>query len=371
MTFQWPQIVLASSVTGFSSPVHVTSAGDGSGRLFVVEQGGYIRIVQDGSILPTPFLDIHTIVSCCGERGLLSVAFPPGFASKRYVYVNYTNTSGNTVVRRYHLTADDNVADTSNPDTLGTITQPFSNHNGGQLYFSPIDGYLYIGMGDGGDGGDPLGNGQNPDSLLGKILRIDSEGGTTPYGIPPDNPNVGNAHPDEIWASGVRNPWRFAFDRLTGDLFIGDVGQGAREEIDFQPASSSGGENYGWNIMEGFSCYNAPTCNMNGLTLPVVDYTHSLGCSVTGGVIYHGGRFPRMEGVYFYGDYCSGRIWGLKHDSNNWYSTELLDTAMNIVSFGEDEAGNVWLADLNGTIWQITDPGSVVNPTATPTSTPS
>jgi glucose/arabinose dehydrogenase len=298
------------------------------------------------------------------------LAFPPGYATKRYFYVNYTDNAGDTVVRRYHLNAQ-NVGNTANPDTIITIDQPFDNHNGGMLAFGPNDGYLYIGMGDGGDGGDPQGHGQNPDSLLGKMLRLDTEGGTAPYGIPPDNPNVPNAHPDEIWQLGLRNPWRFSFDRVTGDLYIGDVGQGAFEEINFQPAASNGGENWGWNIMEGFHCYPPPStsCSMNGLDLPVVEYTHAVGCSVTGGYVYGGGTYPRMDRVYFYADYCSSRIWGLKHDNGNWYSTVLRgpDATMNISSFGQDEAGNVWVVNHGGTIWRITDPSGEVVPTVTPT----
>lgn len=372
ISFQWPQLVLANSITGFSSPVFVTHAGDGSGRMFVVEQNGLIRRVQNGTIQSPDLLDISSISSCCGERGLLGLAFPPGFQSKRYFYVNYTDNSGDTVVRRYHLLAgNDNQANTANPNTLLTIDQPFSNHNGGMIAFGPNDDYLYIAMGDGGDGGDPLNHGQNPSSLLGKMLRLDVESGASPYAIPPDNPNVGNAFPDEIWALGLRNPWRFSFDRTTGDMYVADVGQGSWEEVNFQPAASDGGENYGWRLMEGTHCFNPSSgCNDGSLTLPVVEYSHSLGCSVSGGYVYRGGTYPRMHGVYFYGDYCSGRIWGLKNEGGNWYSTQLLDTAMNIVSFGEDEAGNVWVVDLNGTIWRLTDPNGIVNPTPTPTHTP-
>ena len=312
-------------------------------------------ILRSGTVEATPFLNISTRVSCCGERGLLGLAFPPGFAAKRYFYVNYTNTSGHTVIARYHLTLDDDVADFASEEILLTISQPFDNHNGGQISFSPIDGYLYIAVGDGGSGGDPLNSGQNPDSLLGKILRIDVEGDDEPYGIPADNPNVGNSSPDEIWALGLRNPFRFSFDRLTGDLYIGDVGQGDWEEIDFQLASSDGGENYGWRIMEGNHCFNPNPCDQSGLVLPVIEYGHTLGCSVTGGFVYRGNIFPRMQGVYFYGDFCTGRIWGLKREDGNWYDTLLLDTSFNISSFGEDEAGNVYLAHLSGSIYRLDD----------------
>jgi glucose/arabinose dehydrogenase len=268
------------------------------------------------------------------------------------------------------MTSDDDQANPNDPNTIITIPHPgHDNHNGGMIAFSPNDGYLYLGTGDGGGGGDPDDNGQDPDALLGKMLRLDTESGTKPYAIPPDNPNVGTAHPDEIWQMGTRNPWRFSFDRTTGDLYIGEVGQNEYEEIDYQPASSDGGENWGWNTMEGFHCYPPPStsCDMTGLSLPVVEYSHGLGCSVTGGYVYRGGTYPRMHGVYFYGDYCSGRIWGLKLVDGNFYSTMLLDTSLNISGFGEDQAGNVWVTDLNGTIWRITDPSGQVNPTATPT----
>ncbi len=369
MSFQWPQLVLADSITGFSSPLFVTHAGDNSGRMFVVEQNGLIRRIEGGSIQSPDLLDVSAISSCCGEQGLLGLAFPPDFDSKRYFYINYTDNSGDTVIRRYHLTANDNIANTANPNTLLTIDQPFSNHNGGMIAFGPNDGYLYIGMGDGGSGGDPQDHGQNVNSLLGKMLRIDSENGAVPYGIPGSNPTAIGA--DEIWALGLRNPCRFSFDRLTGDLYTADVGQGSWEEVDFQPAASVGGKNYGWRIMEGNHCHNPSSgCNMTGLTLPVVEYSHALGCSVSGGYVYRGGTYPRMNGVYFYGDYCSGRIWALKTDSGNWYSTQLLDTDKSIVSFGEDEAGNVWVVDLGGTIYRLTDPSGIVNPTPTPTNTP-
>jgi len=258
------------------------------------------------------------------------------------------------------MVGNDDLANPNDPNTILTVDQPFDNHNGGMLAFGPNNGYLYIGLGDGGSGGDPQENGQNPDALLGKILRIDTESGVKPYSNPPTNPNVGNAHPDEIWHLGTRNPWRFSFDRSTGDMYIGEVGQNTYEEIDYQPASSTGGENWGWDNMEGFHCFEpASGCDMNGLALPVVEYSHAEGgCSVTGGYVYRGSPYPRMQGVYFYGDYCSGRIWGLKRDNGNWYSTLLLDTDMNISSFGEDEAGNLWVVNLAGTIWQITDPSA-------------
>jgi len=301
-------------------------------------------------------------VACCGEQGLLSVAFPPGFPAKQHFYVNYTRIAdGATVVARYRVSAGDtNTADPASEEVLLTIPQPFSNHNGGQLAFGP-DGYLYIGMGDGGSGGDPLNNGQTPGVLPGKLLRIDVESSVVPYGIPGTNPFLGMAgYREEIWALGLRNPWRFSFDRLTGDLYIADVGQGAVEEVDVQPAGSPGGQNYGWNIMEGGGCYNSATCNTTGLTLPVATYDHSQGCSVTGGMVYRGPAFPGLQGIYFYGDYCSGRIWGLRKNGAGWETTVLRDpgnTPMNITTFGEDEAGNVYVVNYaNGDLLKILSP---------------
>jgi len=353
--FDWPTITPVLVASGLTRPLYVTHAADGSGRIFIVEQGGEIHILRNGVVEPTPFLNIASRVTCCGERGLLGVAFPPGYVGKRYFYVNYTNSSGHTVIARYHLTADDDVADFASEEILLTIEQPFDNHNGGQISFSPTDGYLYVAVGDGGAGGDPLDSGQDGTSLLGKILRIDVEGSEEPYGIPGDNPFVGGPSRDEIWALGLRNPFRFSFDRSTGDLFIGDVGQGSREEIDFQPASSAGAENYGWRIMEGTLCFNPNPCDGSLFVPPLIEYSHSLGCSVTGGYVYRGSAFPRMQGVYVYGDFCSGRIWALKRDGGNWYDTLLIDTNFNISSFGEDEAGNIYLTHLGGAVYRLDD----------------
>ena len=355
----WPQISLSRVAGGFIQPVHVAHAGDGSGRIFVVEQAGRIRILDNGVVLPSPFLDISAKLVCCGEQGLLSAAFPPGFAAKRYFYVNYTRVpDGATVVARYRVSAGDaNVADPVSEGVVLTIPQPFANHNGGQLAFGP-DNNLYIGMGDGGSGGDPQGNAQNPGSLLGKILRIDVESGTTPYGIPPGNPFVGAAgYRPEIWALGLRNPWRFSFDRGTGDLYIGDVGQGAVEEIDVQPAGDRVGRNYGWNIMEGAGCYNSATCATAGLTLPIATYDHSQGCSVTGGHVYRGSAFPSLRGIYLFGDYCSGRVWGLRKSGAAWDNALLADTTLTISTFGEDESGNVYVVNYaNGDLLKILSP---------------
>jgi hypothetical protein len=290
--------------------------------------------------------------------------------TKGYFYVNYTNTAGNTVVARYlRSAANPDLADPASEQILLTVAQPFANHNGGHLAFSPVDGQLYVAMGDGGDGGDPGNRAQNPNELLGKILRLDVETGRPyTYTIPQTNPFAGRAgFRPEIWALGVRNPWRFSFDRVTGDLYIGDVGQSNFEEINFQPSSSAGGENYGWRIMEGMHCFNPPGCSVAGLTLPVWEYTHAEGCSVTGGYVYRGGTFPRMQGLYFYGDYCSGRIWALRLEGGTWQSSLLLDTAINITSFGEDEAGNVYVASHNtGEVFRLVDTATAPAPTPTP-----
>ncbi|HJX15931.1 MAG TPA: PQQ-dependent sugar dehydrogenase [Candidatus Deferrimicrobiaceae bacterium] len=347
------QVTLVEAGTGFALPVQVTHAGDGSGRVFVVEQAGTIRTLDNSAALP--FLDIRDRVLSGGEQGLLSVAFPPGFAATRRFYVNYTRIQdGATVVSRFLVNSDSRAADNGSETVLLTIAQPFSNHNGGQLAFGP-DGYLYIGMGDGGSGGDPFNNAQNPASLLGKILRIDVESGQAPYAVPASNPFLSdNTARGEIWATGLRNPWRFSFDRATGDLYIGDVGQGQFEEIDFQPSASPGGENYGWNVMEGAHCFLGPSCDNTGLVLPVAEYDHGLGCSVSGGMVYRGAEFPSFQGTYVYGDFCTGRIWGLRKVGTTWENTLLADTTHQISAFGEDEAGNLYVASYGtGTVYRI------------------
>jgi glucose/arabinose dehydrogenase len=354
----WPRVAFTRVAGGFSSPTHVTSARDGSGRLFVVEQGGRVRIVKNGTVLPTPFLDVSNRVSCCGERGLLSIAFPPGRLSHDF-YADYTDVNGDTTISRFFVSSDPNVSNAASEQVLLKIAQPFANHNGGQLAFGP-DGYLYVGMGDGGSGGDPNNNGQSLTTLLGKILRIDVQGPASPYGIPPDNPFAGSSSSSrpEIWAYGLRNPWRFSFDRKTGDLYVGDVGQSAWEEVDFQPAGSAGGANYGWRLTEGAHCYNPPSgCNTTGITLPVAEYGHVNGnCSITGGVVYRGRDFARLSGIYFYADYCSGRIWGLRRGVPGWETLELLKPGFGFTSFGEDDAGEVYAVDGNsGTLHRLVD----------------
>lgn len=345
-----PAIVLSPVVSGLTQPLGITHAADGSGRLFIVEQAGRVRIFRNGALVPTPFLDITDRVTAGGEQGLLGLAFPPGYAGKGYFYVNYTRVpDGATVVSRFQLSVDPDVALPASEAVLLVVAQPFANHNGGHLAFGP-DGYLYIALGDGGSGGDPFGNSQNLASLLGKILRIDVESGVVPYAIPSGNPFA-----NEIWAYGLRNPWRYSFDRVTGDLFIADVGQNLIEEVNFQPAASFGGVNYGWNIMEGSSCFNSLNCIQAGLTLPVAEYSHTDGnCAVTGGFVYRGAQYPALQGDYLYGDFCSGRIWGLRRVGAAWENRLLLDSPLTLSSFGEDEAGNLYAADiLIGTIHKI------------------
>ena len=325
----WPRISLLEVASGFSQPVHITHAGDGTGRLFVVERAGRIRIVQGGAIVGT-LLDIRgQVESGSSEQGLLSVAFPPGFATKGHYYVYYTRRSDDAnVVSRFTLGGAETV--------LLAMADPYPNHNGGIMHFGPRDGYLYIGTGDGGSGGDPQNRAQNLNELLGKVLRIDVESGQQPYGIPASNPSLGGRR--EIWAYGLRNPWKITFDRGTGDLYIADVGQSTLEEVNFQPASSTGGENYGWRLKEGTRCFNPTSnCDPGGLVDPVAEYGRGLGTTVTGGYVH--------RGVYYYGDFGSGRIWGLRRDGGSWVSQELLGTGLNISTFGEDEAGNLYLAD--------------------------
>ncbi len=339
-------------VAGIPSPTDIQNAGDGSGRLFLAQQNGIVRIFRDGALLAQPFLDIRAKTTGSGERGLLGLAFPPGFAQKQRFYVNYTNLKGDTVIALYRVSANPDIADVTSETVLLTVAQPFENHNGGQVRFGP-DGFLYAGMGDGGSGGDPMGNGQNLGTLLAKMLRIDVESEPGIVKIPPTNPFVNRtgARP-EIWAYGLRNPWRFSFDRSTGNLWIGDVGQDQYEEIDFQPASSTGGENYGWNRMEGLHCY-LPGCSMAGITLPVAEYSHTSECSVTGGFVYRGNVSPGLRGLYLYADYCSGRILGLERRGTVWVNQELLRTGLAIRTFGEDETGEIYLGIEDGRILHL------------------
>ena len=338
----------------FDQPVQVVDPGDGSGRLFVVEQPGRIRIVDDGQVVPEPFLDITDLVGCCGERGLLGLAFHPDYAKTDEAFVNYTDRNGDTVVARYQVsTSDPNRVDPTSAETILTIDQPAANHNGGLLLFGPKDDFLYIGLGDGGGGNGQ--NGQDLSTLLGKILRIDVDrtAGGLPYAIPPDNPFVDQpgALP-EIWALGVRNPWRFSFDRVTGDLWIGDVGSATYEEINYQPAASPGGENYGWDQMEGTTCRAEAGCD--ALVAPVSGFDRDGGCVVTGGYVYRGSAMPELHGVYLFADYCSGRVWGLVRDaSNTWTRLGPIETGLRISSFGEDATGELYVVDIEGAIYRL------------------
>jgi len=364
-TLETPSVQLEEVVTGLEQPTTVVSAADGSDRLFVTQKTGLARIVQDGGVLEAPFLDLTGAVSTDSEQGLLGLAFHPQYADNGRFFVNYTRSDGATVISEFAVSDDANVADTDSERVLLTIPQPYANHNGGQLAFGPDD-YLYIGMGDGGDAGDPEGNGQDPSTLLGSMLRIDiavNGGSGDPYAVPEDNPFVGTegAQP-EVWAYGLRNPWRFSFDRETGDLWIADVGQNAFEEVNVQPADSTGGENYGWNITEGESCYNESepetpleTCDTEGLTGPILEYRHSEGQSVTGGYVYRGEAIPALNGFYVFGDFVSGTIWGAASQEGGGYaSIELLESGFPLVAFGEDEAGELYVADFGGTLYRFT-----------------
>lgn len=340
------EIRLAPIATGVDAPTDIQHAGDGSGRLFLVQQNGLIRIFQNGVIDPTPFLDIRTKTRANGERGLLGLAFPPSFPQSGRFYVNYTNLAGTTIIAMY-------TTGSSSETILLEIPQPFSNHNGGQLRFGP-DGYLYIGMGDGGSAGDPQNNGQNRNALLGKMLRVDVETEPGRIRIPPDNPFVNSSGTrPEVWALGLRNPWRFSFDRATGDMWIADVGQNQYEEINFQPASSRGGENYGWNQMEGAHCFR-PNCSTQGMTLPVAEYGRNDGCSVTGGFVYRGNAAPGLRGSYLYADYCTGRMWALERAGAQWVNRLLLTAESGITTFGEDQSGEVYVGNAGtDTIYRI------------------
>jgi glucose/arabinose dehydrogenase len=357
-------ITLAPVLSGLASPVFVTNAHDGSNRLFVVEQGGVIKVLQPGSLSPTVFLDITPRVLSGGERGLLGLTFHPQFSSNRRLFVDYTRQSdGATVIAEYHASpGNPNIADLTETVLL-VIPQPFANHNGGMVEFGP-DGFLYIGMGDGGSANDPDGRAQDTNQLLGKILRIDVDhpNGAQPYSSPPSNPFFGPAPgTDEIYAYGFRNPWRFSFDRTTGTLYAGDVGQGAVEEIDIVTR----GGNYGWRIWEGSRCTgNDPqACSTNGFTFPIAEYGHTAGrCSVTGGYVYRGAQSSLPVGAYVYGDFCSGEIFIFQ----NGASSLALATGLGISSFGEDESGELYVVDLGGTIHRLVNACSISGDVACP-----
>lgn len=355
-------------VSGLTEPTDFQVAPGDTSRFFILERAGTIRVVQNGSLETMPFLDITSLTGSSGfEQGLLGLAFHPNYATNRFFFVNYTDTSGDTVVARYTAASDGSSGQSGTAKTILTFEQPFSNHNGGQITFGP-DGFFYIAAGDGGSGGDPQNNAQNVGNLLGKILRIDVDGGD-PYAIPSTNPFVSNSSArGEIWAYGLRNPWRFSFDKSTEDLYIADVGQNTREEINAVLSSSTGGENYGWRIMEGTICFNPSTgCDQTGLTLPVHDYARSGGfCSVTGGFVYRGSAISSLQGHYFYGDFCNSNVSsfrlsnGIATDFGEW--THLLGVQLNQVSsFGQDHDGELYvLSYSDGKVYRlIADPSDV------------
>ncbi len=330
-------------VGGLDSPLYLT-APLGDDRLFIVEQAGTIRIIEDGALLPDPFLDIRGRVESGGEQGLLGLAFHPAYAANGWFYVNYTDNDGDTRIERYQVTANPYVADPGSAELVLAIEQPADNHNGGMIAFGP-DGALYVATGDGGGGGDPQGNGQDLSSLLGKLLRLDVDS-REPYAIPLNNPFIGVAGArEEIWAYGLRNPWRFSFDRVGDRLYIADVGQGSWEEVNAVPATRPG-VNYGWNVMEGMHCFNASSCDTDGLTLPVLEYANAgEACSITGGYVYRGDAIPELRGHYFYADFCAGwiRSFRLAGDGVTQQQEWNVGDIGSVLSFGEDAASELYV----------------------------
>jgi len=350
-----PPLMLSPVVSGLTNPVDLQFPNDGTGRFFVVQQPGSIRIGNNGTLLATPFLDITPKVNFAGEMRLLGLAFHPQFAQNHKFYVHYDQMVGSqiqSVIAEYQVSAADaNQADPASERILLTVNQPFPNHKGGQLVFGP-DGFLYIGFGDGGSGGDPLGNGQNLQTLLGKMLRIDVDHTSSglQYAIPADNPFAAGGGLPEIWAYGLRNPWRFSFERDTGRLFVGDVGQDKYEEIDILQR----GGNFGWNVMEGMHCFNPATgCNMMSLVLPIAEYDHTEGDAVIGGPVYKGTAIPNLGGAYIFSDFGSGTIWELTESSGTWTRTKLLSSNRNVSSFGQDVAGEIYVVDYSGNILKL------------------
>lgn len=355
---------LEAVAEGLSRPLYVTAPPGEANRLFIVEQGGRILLRKDGAVLETPFLDLSGLIgSGTGERGLLGLAFHPDYTRNGIFFVNYTDSNHDTVVALYCAYAED--PDRGDPDTakiLLTIQQPYSNHNGGMLAFGP-DGYLYVALGDGGSGNDPGNNGQALDTLLGKLLRIDVDNGD-PYGIPADNPFVSDgAVRDEIWAYGLRNPWRFSFDRETGDLWVADVGQNALEEINVQSADSAGGENYGWRVREGDQCRPGESnCDLPGAVDPIHVYANVGSQSITGGYVYRGAAIPELVGTYFFADFITGKVYALVREPGGGVTvtdeTDSLNsgniTLQNVASFGEDGVGELYLVDHGaGAVYQL------------------
>lgn len=343
---------LQTVAEGLANPLDVASP-PGDVRLFIVEQGGRIRVIKNRRLLPAPFLDLRSRISSGGERGLLSLAFHPRYAENGFCYVNYTDRRGDTRVVRYHVSANPDRADPASAKLILTIQQPYANHNGGLVMFGP-DGMFYVGMGDGGSGGDPHGNGQNPAALLGKLLRLDVDHGD-PYAIPPDNPFVGReGFRPEAWALGLRNPWRYCFDPVSGLLVIADVGQDKWEEIDAVPYGH-GGWNFGWNIREGKHDYQAGPASVAPLTEPVFEYGHDRGCSIIGGFVYRGRRIPALQGLYLFSDYCDSRLRAVRVTESG--ATEFHEWNLHaqgaVSSFGEDAAGEVYLCTFDGRVSRI------------------
>ncbi|WP_337870618.1 PQQ-dependent sugar dehydrogenase [Meiothermus sp.] len=361
-----PRVRLVSVVSsGLTQPLYLTHAGDGSGDLYVVEKAGRIRVIEGGTLSAQAFLDITSKTSKGGEQGLLGLAFHPDYRNNSFFYVNYTNSAGDTVIARYSANRSTKLADPNSEQIVLTVDQPYDNHNAGWLGFGP-DGMLYIPLGDGGSGGDPQNYAQRLDiqsgnrHMLGKVLRIDVNGTEQGrnYRIPADNPSLGGGV-SELWALGLRNPWRTSFDRQTGDLWIGDVGQGSQEEISLGTGGGKG-LNYGWKILEGTACYDnsiTPGCSSNSLTRPVHAYGRGDGYSVTGGYMYRGTRFPRMQGRYFFTDFGTGSLWSLRLVNGTWTrKTEVSSAGNGLASFGEDEQGELYVISLSGgQIWRLED----------------
>ncbi len=350
-----PKVELKKLAEGFDQPTAIVALSDPADkRLFIVEQSGTIRTATTtGDVAPQPLLDISSRVQTSGEMGLLGMTFHPKAAQNNYFYVNYVDKNRNTIIARFTMQGE--AADPASEKVLLKIKQPFANHNGGQLAFGP-DGYLYIGLGDGGSSGDPNNRSQNKDDLLGKILRIDVDQGD-PYGIPADNPFADGGGRGEVWALGLRNPWRFSFDQKTGNLFIADVGQGEWEEVSLQSATSKGGENYGWRCFEGEHAYRNAACPEQPLVYPIIEYGHDEGrCSITGGYMYRGSVYPALQGSYFYGDYCNGQIFSAKPAGTKWQTSLAVNSPLKISTFGQDSSGELYVADhTTGAIYQITD----------------
>ena len=351
---KWASIGLNKVSSGFAAPVFLTNAGDNTNRKFVVEKKGLIKVLSSDFQSNKIFLDISDRVrSKESERGLLSVAFHPNFKNNGRFFVYYTDLKGTVTISEFNILNETKLGNKNSEDILIKIEQPYSNHNGGQLSFGP-DGYLYIGTGDGGAGGDPYSHGQNKNTLLGKILRINIDG-KKPYDIPSNNPFLDGSGKPEVWAYGLRNPWRFSFDSKTGDLFIADVGQNKWEEINFQSSKNVGGHNYGWNLLEGFHTFKiADNSDTSKFKMPILEYSHDQGCSVTGGYVYRGSKIKDLFGTYVFADFCSGKIWGLKKTNTSWNYSELLDSPYFISSFGTDEDGEIYLMDFNnGDIYRL------------------